>query len=124
VNYGITEEQINKIIGRWGQDIYAKILQQIEIYSEKWNLFNFSFIDHYSAGAVFCCKSELYGECVLKIGCWDEDDFEFAFTSQYNVLREYNGGRYVKLYEADIDLSAGKKVMLLERVILCELLKN
>lgn len=114
MNYGITEKQINKIIERWGNDFYLKILRDIEIYSKKWALSDFIFFEHYSINAIFYCKSEVYGECVLKVG-GNEQDYEFA--AEYNVLREYNGWRYVKVYESDIDIQAGKKIMLIERVI-------
>ena len=61
-----------------------------------------------------CKESSIpYGDCVLKIGGNSQD---YEFEAEYNVLREYNGRRYVKAYESDIDLAARKKVMLLERI--------
>ncbi|MCL2420377.1 MAG: aminoglycoside phosphotransferase family protein [Defluviitaleaceae bacterium] len=109
----LTENQINEIIKAWGQETYIKILKEIEIYTEKWKLSDLSFHESYSMNAIFYCKSEIYGECVLKIG----GNFQHAeFVWEYNVLREYGGHRYIKVYESEIDLKAGKKVMLLERV--------
>ena len=32
--YGITETPKDKIVAKWGNDFYLKILQEIEIYSE------------------------------------------------------------------------------------------
>lgn len=112
MNYELTETQRNKIVKNWGNDFYLKILQNIEIYSGKWKLSDFTFIEHYSANAIFFCRSEIYGDCVLKIGVKGQD-----FKAEYQVLREYNGWRYVKVYVSDIDIEAGKKAMLLERVI-------
>jgi len=109
-----TDEQKNNIIEGWGQDIYARVLNNLEIYAKKWGLSDFEFVEHYSINIIFFCKSEMHGNCVLKIGS-DWQDYEFA--AEYNVLREYNGGRYAKVYDADIDLKARKKVMLIERVI-------
>lgn len=113
--YNFIERQKTKIIERWGNDLYLKISRDIETYSEKWELSDFVFIENYSFNAVFFCKSKQYGDCVLKIG-GEEQDAEFV--SEYNVLREYNGnGRYVKVYESDIDIEKRKKAMLIERVI-------
>jgi len=121
MNYGLIEAQKNKIIEKWGQNIFSKALQELEYYSQKWKLSAFIFVEHYSVNLIFFCISELCGDCVLKIGS-NEQDYEFA--AECNVLREYNGGRYVKVYESDIDLAARKKIMLIERVIPGEILKN
>jgi len=108
MNYGITEEQKDKIIEKWGNDFYLKVLQEIEIYSEKWKLSDFVFVEYYSFNAIFLCKSELHGDCVLKMY---SEDFEYDF------LREYNGRRFVKAFEYD-------DIILLERVIPGTMLKN
>jgi len=108
--YNFTEQQINKIAECWSEDTYRKILQNIEKYTEEWKLSEFYFHEHYSFNAVFFCKSQKYGDCVLKINS-NEQDIEFA--AEYNVLREYNGGKYVKVYEYDKHDS----IMLIERVI-------
>ena len=79
--YNFTETHKNKIIEKWGWDFYSKILRYIEIYSAKWRLSDFEFVEYLSFNAIFFCKSELYGGCVLKI-CGE--------TSEYNALREYN----------------------------------
>ena len=101
MNYGITETQKDKIVKKWGNDFYLKILKEIEIYSEKWKLSDFNFVEYYSFNAIFLCKSELHGDCVLKMYSEDfEDDF----------LREYNGRRFIKVFECE-------DIILLERVI-------
>jgi len=119
-----TEAQKNKAVERWGSGFDIKILRDIEFYSKKWKLSEFQFAGHYSFNAIFFCASKQrsgtpkeflpYGSCVLKIG-GNEQDAEFF--SECNVLREYGGGRYVKVYESDIDINKGKKAMLLERVM-------
>jgi streptomycin 6-kinase len=108
-----TEIQINKIIENWGKDVYLKILDEIKIYSEKWKLSNMFFFESYSMNIIFFCTSEIYGECVLKIG-GNFQDAEFIW--EYNVLREYKGRRFVKVFESDIEIKTGKKIMLIERV--------
>lgn len=84
-------------------------MREIEVYSEKWKLSEFIFVEYYSFHAIFYCKSELYGNCVLKIY---SDDFE------YNTLCEYNGIRFIKVFERD------NNVMLIERLIPGIMLKN
>ena len=106
--YGITETQKDKIVAKWGNDFYLKILREIEIYSEKWRLSDFVFVEYYSFNAIFLCKSELHGDCVLKMY---SEDFEYDF------LREYNGRRFVKAFEYD-------DIILLERVIPGTMLGN
>jgi streptomycin 6-kinase len=106
-----TQVQINNIMKEWGQEIYIKILREIEIYSKKWKLSDLSFCENYSMNAIVFCKSELYGEGVLKIGCGLQDS---EFISEYNVLREYKGRRFVNVFESDIE--ADKKIMLLKRI--------
>jgi streptomycin 6-kinase len=106
-----TETQINKIIEKWGQDVYLKILHLVNLYSEKWNLSDLGFCESYSMNAIFFCKSAIYGECILKVGLGFQ---EAEFIWEYNILREYNGRCFVKVYESDIETE--KKVMLIERV--------
>lgn len=106
----LTKNQTKGVIENWGQDIYSKILRNIETYSEKWKLSDLCFYEYYSINAIFFCKSELYGDCVLKIGGKYQDT---EFNSEYHVLREYNGRRYVKVYEYD----KKDKIMLIERVM-------
>jgi len=112
MNYNFTETQKNRIIENWGQEVYEKILHDIEIYSEKWKLSDLEFHEYFSINAIFFCKSEIYGDCVLKIGSNEQDEL---FAREYNVLREYNGRRYVKVFEGDIDIAKRKKAMLIER---------
>jgi len=112
MNYGLTEIQKNKIIEKWGQDFYSKILKYIDIYSKKWNLSDFEFVEYYSFNAIFFCKSELYGDCVLKI---------YGEPSEYNALREYNNsGKFCKVFECDLE----NIIMLIERIIPGKMLKD
>ena len=109
MNYGLTDTQINEIIVKWGKDSYLKIMQEIKIYSEKWKLSDFSYMKYFSFNAIFSCKSKFYGCCVLKI---------YSKDSEYNTLREYGGGRFVKVFECE------NNVMLMERIIPGTMLKN
>ena len=102
-----TEIQTAKIIEAWGCDTYTKIQRYAEFYSAKWKLSDLRFFDSYSMNAIFFCTSEIYGESVLKISCGFQID---EFVWEYNILREYNGKRYAKVFAAD------EKVMLIERI--------
>ena len=114
MSYNFTETQRDRIVKYWGREIYLKILRDIEIYSKKWRLFDLVFHEYFSINAIFFCKSEIYGDCVLKIGSDEQDEL---FPREYNTLREYDGRRFVKVYESDIDIKSRKKAMLIERVI-------
>ena len=110
--YNFTETQQDKVIEKWGKDFYAEILNHLEVYSEKWNLFDFEFVEYYSFNAIFFCKSELYGDCVLKI---------YGEISEYNALREYNNsGKFCKVFECDLE----NTVMLIERIIPGKMLRE
>jgi len=106
-----TEAQKTAIIDNWNDAVYKNLLRSIELYTEKWKLSNLTFLEYYSMNAIFFCKSEPHGDSILKIGCGYQDD---EFVSEYNVLSEYGGKKFVKIYEGDIVGAA--KAMLLERV--------
>jgi len=108
-----TEAQLKKASEYWGKDVFTRIAHHAEIYSDKWKLTNVHFHDSYSMNAIFYCSSEIYGDCVLKIGSDDQDE---EFVWEHNILQEYDGKGYIHLYESDIDLETRKKVMLIERV--------
>jgi len=109
MSYSFTETQRDKIIERWGKDFYAELLSHFEVYPEKWRLSDFELVEYYSSGAIFFCKSELYGDCVLKIYC---EDFE------YDTLCEYNGRCFVKAFEHEND------IILMERAIPGKMLRE
>ena len=94
MEYNLTQTQKEKIIESKGNGFYLKVLQDYELYSEKWKLSDFEFDEDYSWFASFYCKSGLYGDCVLKI--YDDDEI----VREYNALLEYenSGGYCVKAF--------------------------
>ena len=110
MDYGFTEQQKDKIIAHGGKGFYLQILQAVEICKEKWELSELNFNEKdYFQSVIFFCKSGQYGDCVLKI--YDDDEI----AVEYNALREYNGGHYVKAFEYDtVDKTVG--AILLERI--------
>lgn len=92
------QNEIENIIKRFGEYFYNKVLRDIEVYAEKWNLTSFQFVASYSANLVFKCYSENYGNVVLKIG---NPSFGEMVT-EFNTLYEYNGRRFCRVFDADI----------------------
>jgi len=110
MEYNLTKTQKERIIERNGNGFYEKVLENFDLYSEKWKLIDFEFNEDIGWHHVtFYCKSELYGDCVLKI--YDDDEL----VCEYNALLEYGGACYVKAlgYEPG-DHSNG--AMLIERI--------
>ena len=97
--YNFTEQQKNKINEHWGDDgdFYRILHYTLEVVTEKWKLYDLEFGEYYSCNAVFFCKSELYGDCVLKIN----RDGAAEPRNTYNAMNEDNGNRCVRVFEND-----------------------
>jgi len=113
--YRFTEQQKNKLIEHWGYDFYRILHYTLESLSRQWKLSGLEFFSEYCNGnAIFFCKSELHGDCVLKINRDGDESL-----SEYNALREDDGGRFVKVFEVD-----EYGVVLVERAIPGKTLNN
>ena len=88
-----------KIINCFGVNFYNKVLKDIKLYADKWSLGNFEFIPSYSTKAVFKCKSDQFGEVVLKIGDPSLEEIE----KEYHTLCQYDGKNFCEVFEADVD---------------------
>ena len=97
----------NEIISHFGKEFHAKVLTDLEKYKAIWVLSEFEHVDYYSVNCIFKCLSKKHGQCILKIGNDARDT-----TNEYNILNEYNGVKYCKVYEADI----ANGILLLERI--------
>ncbi|TNJ60029.1 aminoglycoside resistance protein [Paenibacillus hemerocallicola] len=95
--YCFKRDETENIINRFGEEFYEKVLRDIVTYTERWKLYDFELVHSYSANCVFKCCSKLYGNTVLKIGkpCREA-------VTEHNTLCEYNGRRFCKVYNADI----------------------
>lgn len=93
------QNEIEKIINRFGKEFYDKVLRDIKVYADKWNLNSFQFIPSYSANIVFKCYSEHFGSAVLKIG---NPSFGEIFK-EFNTLTQYNGRKFCRVFNADIE---------------------
>jgi len=89
-----------KIISHFGADFYGKLLNDLEKFTKLWGLSDFEQIDYYSVNCIFKCISNKHGQCVLKIGNDSEES-----ENEYNILQEYNGTRFCRIYESDIQNS-------------------
>lgn len=98
-HYYFKEDEIQNIINRFGKDFYDKVLQDIEVYADRWSLTSFKLIPSYSANLVFTCHSKNFGSAVLKIG---NPTFREVFT-EFNTLLEYNGRGFCRVFESDIE---------------------
>jgi streptomycin 6-kinase len=104
-----TYEQQSKMINCFGDSFVKALSSRLDHYAERWKLSNLSLIEYYSVNCLFTCRSEIYGDCVLKIfGC----EYEW-YIGEIKVLTELKGNRrYVQAYEIDEERGA----LLLERI--------
>jgi streptomycin 6-kinase len=97
--YGMSELEVGEIVKRFGQAHYDKVISSLEKYEEKWSLINIQLKSHLSANLIFTCHSDQFGDVVLKIGYPDSPEI----VTEVNALKEYDGGKFCKVYEADIE---------------------
>lgn len=85
-------------------------MNRVRRYAIRWGLSGLKQIDYKSVtmNRLFICISAKHGACVLKIGYRDND-----IKNEYNILHEYNGTRFCKVCEVDIE----NGVLLLERIV-------
>ncbi|MBP1994858.1 aminoglycoside phosphotransferase family protein [Paenibacillus eucommiae] len=100
--YSFKQNEVEKIINRFGKAFYERVLRDIEVYAEKWALTSFQLIPSYSANLVFICDSASFGSVVLKLG---NPSSRETFT-EFNTLYRYNGRRFCKVFDADIENGA------------------
>jgi len=99
MRYSFKPIEIEHISKRFGKHFYEKVLRDIEVYADKWSLTCFQFVPSYSANLVFICDSEHFGSVVLKIG----HPSSGGIDSEFNTLCEYNGRRFCRVFDADMD---------------------
>jgi streptomycin 6-kinase len=83
-------------------------------YVQPWGLSEFTEMGYSTANTLYKCESKEHGACMLKI-CFDTGEAK----NQFNTLREYNGNRFCKVYNADIE----NGVLLLERIDYAKILR-
>lgn len=93
---------------RYGAEFLLKVQRDIDTYSSKWWLCDLRFVPYYSVNCIFTGTSPRYGGIVLKIGKPNRE----SYTERATLL-EYQGRRFIRLLEDDID----NGVMLIERVL-------
>lgn len=95
--YSFDKSETNNIIENFGQAFYEKVKRDLDTYSKKWKLEILKMVDYYSANSIFICKSQLFGDAILKI-C---NPSRYVLT-EVNTLREYNGGKFCRVFDSDI----------------------
>ena len=96
--YNFSKTESENIIGHFGQDFYQRLLNNIEVYSDKWNLEIVSLVDYFSVNCVFICRSKEFGDTVLKIGL----PYKEVFT-EVQVLKDYSGKYYCNIFDSDAE---------------------
>ena len=85
------------------------LMNKLRRYAIRWGLSGFKQIDYKSVtvNRLFTCVSAEHGACVIKVGYRVKD-----IKNEYNILQEYNGTRFCKVYEADLE----NGILLLEHI--------
>jgi len=81
---------------------------KIEQYAKLWNLSEVEHEENHPKSHITNCYSDKYGPCVLKT-----DVFPNEINTVCRILKEYNGKRFCKLFEADMR----NGVLLIERIL-------
>ncbi|MCL2322011.1 MAG: hypothetical protein FWC47_07905 [Oscillospiraceae bacterium] len=108
MGYIFTTEETQKITNRFGQIFFEKLSDYIKLYSDKWKLKSLQLVDYFSVNCIFLCESECFGSTVLKIGNLQYN----SAANEYNILTEYNGNKFCKVYAFDLD----NGVLLIEQI--------
>ena len=104
-----SENQQERIIYRFGENIYNRAVSVIDVYKQKWQLEKLELIEHFSSNLLMSCFSEKYGQCVLKIEIFDHIPLE----PEIRILRLFDGRGYCRVYEFSLE----DRVCLLERIL-------
>ena len=111
--YSFTEQQEKNILDKWGYDFLRILRYTLKVLPEKWKLYDLEFGEYYSCNAIFFCKSELYGDCVLRINRDGDEALD-----DYNSLREHSDTHHIRAYEYE------DGAVLVERAIPGEMLSD
>lgn len=98
MSFYIGQNEARKIKDHYGAAFYDKVLRDIETYSKKWNLEILQMVDYYSVNCIFECRSEHFGDAILKICNPGKEVF-----TEFNTLLEYDGKRFCRVYISDVE---------------------
>lgn len=93
-----SKDEVAQAVRYFSEDFMFKGLSDIESYTQKWRLTRLRLIPSFSINCVFSCYSERYGDVILKISKPSQESY-----TEYHALCEYNGERFCRVYEADLD---------------------
>lgn len=104
-----TPKQRAKMLRCFGKEFMKALPTKIANYAAQWRLSDFALIEYYSWNCLLSCRSEIHGDCVLKIFSGGSD----YYLHEVRTLAEQSENcRYVQVYERDEECGA----LLLERV--------
>ncbi|RAV01740.1 aminoglycoside phosphotransferase family protein [Paenibacillus sp. YN15] len=95
--YNFTPEEAVKIEGRFGKAFYDRLGEKLDRCAERWELKRMELLPSFSANCVFTCESAAFGKAILKLGPPGRER-----STEASALQEYNGGRFCRLYTADL----------------------
>ncbi len=98
IPYSFKQDEVQKIIEHFGNPFYERLLKNLDRYAAKWELDILHFIDYYSVNCIFVCQSKRFGEAILKIG-----NPSNGVSTEVNALKEYNGFRFCRVFDADVE---------------------
>jgi len=116
LGFVLSQEESALISEKFGQDFLHDVISYFPKYSKQWGIDIIEMFHDLSINCIFKGISSLYGDIVLKFYRRDLR----GLTTEAAVLSEYNGYRFCKLLDADIE----NGVLLLECVSPGTLLKN
>jgi streptomycin 6-kinase len=94
--YNYTLQEHDEIVEHYGSEFFDIMQKTLASCAEKWNLTVEGIIPYFSINCIFACRSEQYGESILKIG----RKYAEAAT-EAGMLAEYNGRKFCRLYAED-----------------------
>lgn len=91
----LTREQRMEISQRRGETFVEELQSKLNVFGSRWKLTNLRLVPYYSHNCVFTCRSDVYGDVVLKFGYG-------SLENEYNCLREFAGRSVCRVFDADV----------------------
>lgn len=105
--YYVSNEELTQIKKHFGNEFTKKILYNIELSIKEWNIDSLELMLYFSVSCLFMCRSNIFGDCVLKI-CKSSNQADL----EYKTLLEYNDSTYCNVYAKNSE----QGILLLERI--------
>lgn len=94
--FSFTPWEAERITNRFGDNFYVRMEKDLAAYTARWQLKELRLLHSFSANCVFVCRSDRFGDAVLKMGPPSREGL-----TEIQALREYRGSRFCRLFDAD-----------------------